>query len=58
MGEALHDMPVFREFARLDGAARLPDQSTLLRLRHLLEKHDLATDMRRGANDNHGRRRQ
>jgi transposase, IS5 family len=52
MEEALHDMPVFREFARLvDGAERLPDETTILRFRHLLEKHDLATDMLRVVND-------
>lgn len=52
MEEALHDMPVFREFAKLgDGAERLPDETTILRFRHLLEKHDLATDMLRVVND-------
>ena len=51
MEEALHDMPVFREFAKLDGAARLPDETTILMFRHLLEKHDLATDMLRVVND-------
>ena len=43
MEEALHDMPVFREFAKLgDGVTRLPDETTILRFRHLLEKHELA----------------
>jgi transposase, IS5 family len=52
MEEALHDMPVFREFAKLaDGVQRLPDETTILRFRHLLEKHDLATDMLRVVND-------
>ena len=52
MEEALHDMPVFREFAKLnDGVARLPDETTILRFRHLLEKHDLAIDMLRVVND-------
>ena len=51
MEEALHDMPVFREFAKLDGLDRLPDETTILRFRHLLEKHDLATDMLRVVND-------
>jgi IS5 family transposase len=52
MEEALHDMPVFREFAKLgEGATRLPDETTILRFRHLLEKHDLATDMLRVVND-------
>jgi IS5 family transposase len=52
MEEALHDMPVFREFAKVDeGVARLPDETTILRFRHLLEKHELATDMLRVVND-------
>jgi transposase, IS5 family len=42
MEEALHDMPLFREFARLDYSTRLPDESTILRFRHLLECHKLA----------------
>lgn len=42
MEEALHGIPLYREFARLDvGMTRLPDESTLLRFRHLLEAHDL-----------------
>lgn len=45
MVEALLDMPVFQEFAKFgDGLARLPDETTILRLRPLLEMHDLATD--------------
>jgi IS5 family transposase len=52
MEEALHDMPIFREFAKLsDGVTRLSDETTILRFRHLLEKHDLATDMLRVVND-------
>jgi len=52
MEEALHDVPLYREFTRLDGAmARLPDETTILRFRHLLEKHDLAVDMLRVVND-------
>ncbi len=43
MEEALHDMPLFREFAGLGGwDDRLPDESTILRFRHVLEKHKLA----------------
>ena len=46
MEEALHDMALFREFAQLDaGATRLPDESTILRFRHLLEANNLATQM-------------
>lgn len=57
MEKARHDIPVFREFARLDDVARLPDETTNLRFRHLLEKHDLATDILRVVIDimvNHG----
>ena len=40
MEEALHDVPLYREFAKLDGVrSRLPDESTILRFRHLLEEH-------------------
>jgi IS5 family transposase len=43
MEEALYDTPMFREFARLDmGEDHLPDESTILRFRHLLEAHDLS----------------
>jgi IS5 family transposase len=42
MEEELHDRPLYREFAGLAGAARLPDETTILRFRHLLEKHELA----------------
>ena len=46
MEEALHDMALCREFAQLDaGATRLPDESTILRFRHLLETHNLAAQM-------------
>lgn len=43
MEEALHDTPLLREFAQLDaGASSMPDESTILRFRHLLETHHLA----------------
>ena len=46
MEEALHDMALFREFAQLDaGATRLPDESTILRFRHLLEANNLASQI-------------
>jgi IS5 family transposase len=52
MEEALHDVPLYLEFAQLSsGATRIPDESTILRFRHLLEKHDLAVDMLRVVND-------
>ena len=43
MEEALYDTPMFREFAQLDmGENHLPDESTILRFRHLLEAHNLS----------------
>lgn len=40
--DALYDVPVFREFCRIDlGRERVPDATTLLHFRHLLEKHQL-----------------
>ena len=42
MEEALYDMALFREFVGLDtGDDNLPDESTILRFRHLLEAHNL-----------------
>ena len=42
MEEALHDIPLYQEFAHLDaGMTRLPDESTILRFRHMLEAHGL-----------------
>lgn len=46
MEEALYDMPMFREFAGLDmGEDHLPDESTILRFRHLLEAHNLSLQL-------------
>ena len=43
MEEALYDMALFREFVGLDaGEDSLPDESTILRFRHLLEAHCLS----------------
>ena len=51
MEEALHDIPLYREFAHLDaGITRLPDQSTILRFRHLLEAHGLGQQILAGVN--------
>lgn len=52
MEEAMHDMAVFREFAGLEGwDERLPDESTILRFRHVLEKHKLAARILQTVND-------
>ena len=46
MEEALHDISLYCEFAKLDpGAMRLPDESTILRFRHLLEEHNLSVQL-------------
>jgi len=51
MEEALHDIPLYREFARLDaGITRLPDESTILRFRHLLEAPDLGAQILEAVN--------
>lgn len=43
MEEALHDMPVMRAFAGIDaGEDAIPDESTILNFRHLLEAHGLS----------------
>ncbi|MDP3325916.1 IS5 family transposase [Hydrogenophaga sp.] len=43
MEEALYDTPMFREFVGLDqGEENLPDESTILRFRHLLEANNLS----------------
>jgi len=40
--EALYDIPVFRDFCRIDlGRERVPDATTLLNFRHLLEEHEI-----------------
>ena len=45
MEEELHERPLYRRFAGLDGAARMPDETTILRFRHLLEKHNLSIQL-------------
>ena len=45
MEEAFFDVPLYREFAQLDAHGRLPDESTILRFRHRLERHKLADEI-------------
>ncbi len=46
MEEALYDTPMFREFAGLDmGEENLPEESTILRFRHLLERNNLSRQL-------------
>jgi IS5 family transposase len=51
MEEAFFDTPLYREFAQLEEFARLPDESTILRFRHRLEKHKLAEQILAVVND-------
>ena len=51
MEEAFFDTPLYREFAQLDAHARLPDESTILRFRHRLERHKLADQILATVND-------
>jgi IS5 family transposase len=51
MEEAFFDTPLYREFAQLQEFGRLPDESTILRFRHRLEKHKLAEQILAVVND-------
>ena len=51
MEEAFFDTPIYREFAGLDAHGRMPDESTILRFRHRLEKHRLAEQILATVND-------
>ena len=52
MEEALHDVPLFREFAGIDGGDEsLPDESTILRFRHVLEKNNRGAQILKTVND-------
>ena len=45
MEEALYDTPVMRRFAQLGGLDGIPDETTILNFRRLLETHSLAAKM-------------
>ena len=51
MEEAFFDTPLYREFAQLQEFGRLPDESTILRFRHRLEKHKLAEQILQTVNE-------
>ena len=51
MEEAFFDTPLYSEFAQLKAFSRLPDESTILRFRHRLEKHKLAEQILTVVND-------
>ena len=42
MEEALFETPLYRDFAGLSSAERIPDRVSILRFRHLLEEHQLS----------------
>ena len=45
MQESLHDVPLFREFAGLSWDTPVPDETTILRFRRLLEQHKLSAQI-------------
>jgi transposase, IS5 family len=45
MEEALHDTPVMRRFARLSGLDNVPDETTILNFRRLLETQGLSAKL-------------
>ena len=52
MEEALHDVPAFRDFAGLSRwDEHIPSESSILRFRHLLERHKLADQILATVND-------
>ncbi|MFC7521765.1 IS5 family transposase [Xanthomonas populi] len=48
--EALHEIPTLRCFAQLGGLDSVPDETTILSFRRLLETHDLAAQMLQAVN--------
>ena len=51
MEEALHDIALFREFAGLSWDSALPDETTILRFRRLLEQHKLGPQILQAVNE-------
>ena len=52
MEDALYDIPCMRNFARLDlFDESMPDETTILKFRHLLEKHELTRQIMGAIND-------
>ena len=50
MEEALYEMASLRSFARLSLSEPIPDETTILNFRHLLEANDLAEDILKSIN--------
>lgn len=51
MEEALHEIASMRLFARLNGLDAIPDETTILNFRRLLEMHGLAAKMLEAVNE-------
>lgn len=50
--DALHESPVLRRFVGIDlGVEPVPDETTIMRFRHLLEEYGLSKDLFEGVND-------
>jgi IS5 family transposase len=45
MEDALYDMPALRQFAGLSSLDAIPDETTILNFRHLIEQNDLAPEI-------------
>jgi IS5 family transposase len=45
MEDALYDMAALRQFARLSSLDAIPDETTILNFRHLIEEYDLAQEI-------------
>ncbi|OLI16645.1 transposase, partial [Xanthomonas oryzae pv. oryzae] len=50
MEEALHEIPTLRRFAQLGGLDNVPDETTILNFRRLLETHAIAARMLEAVN--------
>lgn len=50
MQEALHEIPTLRRFAQLGGLDNVPDETTILNFRRLLETHGRAAHMQGAVN--------
>ena len=50
MEEALYEIASLRAFARLDLGQAIPDETTILNFRHLLEANELAEDILKAVN--------
>ena len=58
MEEALHEIPTLRRFAQLGGLDNVPDETTILNFRRLLETHGLAARMLEAVNTHLARKGQ